>query len=396
MNRKTFLTLIVVLLVLGGAGAALFWQDLSAWRNVDAKIGSKLFEKLAINDVAQIRIVDGKGEVVLAIKDKRWVVKQRGDYSANYQDIGDLLVKLPDLKVVQTENVGAALLPRLKLVQPGGDANKNAAKDAAKDAGKDAKDADSAGTLLELSDKSGKVIATLLLGKKVIKIEDSPLPIKQEIPVGRYVLSPGSQTVLVVSDALNSAEAKPERWLAKEFFKAERIKSLAASGDGVQWKIARDEEYGQWKFADGAGQLDPSAAVAAVNSLTALTFTDVAVGVKADSFDKPRTFVAETYDNLTYNITIARKPDSDNYYLSFTVSGEPPRERTPEKGEKPADKERLDKQFAESLKKLDERIKLEKSLAGWTYVVAAKSLEPLLKERAQLVAAPRKPPDTKR
>lgn len=396
MNRKTFLTLIAVLLVLGGAGAALFWQDLSAWRSSDAKIGSKLFDKLAINDVAQIHIVDGKGEVVLAIKDKRWVVKQRGDYSANYQDIGDLLVKLPDLKVVQTENVGASLLPRLKLVQPGGDANKTAAKDAAKDGGKDAKDADSAGTLLELSDKSGKVIATLLLGKKVIKIEDSPLPIKQEIPVGRYVLSPGSQTVLVVSDALNSAEAKPERWLAKDFFKAERIKTLAASGDGVQWKIARDEEYGQWKFADGSGQLDPSAAVAAVNSLTALAFTDVAVGVKADSFDKPRTFVAETYDNLTYTITIAKKPDSDNYYLSFAVSGEPPRDRTPEKDEKPADKERLDKQFAESLKKLDERIKLEKSLAGWTYVVAAKSLEPLLKDRAQLIATPRKPPDAKR
>src|ERR1700693_6079779 len=136
MNRKTFLTLLVVLLVLGGAGAALFWQDLSAWRNADAKIGSKLFDKLAINDVAQIRIVDGKGEVVLAIKDKRWVVKQRGDYSANYQDIGDLLVKLPDLKVVQTENVGASLLPRLNLIDPA----------------KDGK-ADNAGTLLELSDK---------------------------------------------------------------------------------------------------------------------------------------------------------------------------------------------------------------------------------------------------
>jgi hypothetical protein len=388
MNRKTFLTLLVLLLVLGGAGAALFWQDLSAWRNADAKIGSKLFDKLAINDVAQIRIVDGKGEVVLAIKDKRWVVKQRGDYSANYQDIGDLLVKLPDLKVVQTENVGAALLPRLNLVQPGSNANK--------DAGKDAKDADSAGTLLELSDKSGKVVATLLLGKKVIKIEDSPLPIKQETPVGRYVLSPGSHMVLVVSDALNSAEAKPARWLAKDFFKAERIKSLTASGDGVQWKIARDEEFGQWKFADGAGQLDASAAVAAVNSLTALAFTDVAVDVKADSFDKPRTFVAETYDNLTYTVRIAKKPDGDNYYLSFAASGEPPRERTPEKGEKPADKERLDKQFADGLKKLDERIKLEKSLAGWTYVVAGKSLQPLLKDRAQLIAAPRKPPAAKR
>jgi hypothetical protein len=388
--------------VLGGAGAALFWQDLSAWRNADAKIGSKLFDKLAINDVAQIRIVDGKGEVVLAIKDKRWVVKQRGDYSANYQDIGDLLVKLPDLKVVQTENVGAALLPRLNLVQPGSNANKDVDKDATKevnkDAGKDAnKDAkDAAGTLLELSDKSGKVVATLLLGKKVIKIEDSPLPIKQETPVGRYVLSPGSHMVLVVSDALNSAEARPERWLAKDFFKAERIKSLTVSGDGVQWKIARDEEFGQWKFADGAGQLDASAAVAAVNSLTALAFTDVAVDVKADSFEKPRTFVAETYDNLTYTVRIAKKPDGDNYYLSFAASGEPPRERTPEKGEKPADKERLDKQFADGLKKLDERIKLEKSLAGWTYVVAGKSLQPLQKDRAQLIAAPRKSPTAKR
>ncbi|HEV2008168.1 MAG TPA: hypothetical protein VGQ88_05525, partial [Burkholderiales bacterium] len=59
--------------------------------------------------------------------------------------------------------------------------------------------------------------------------------------------------------------------------------------------------------------------------------------------------------------------------------------------EKPADKERLDKQFADGLKKLDERIKLEKSLAGWTYVVAGKSLQPLQKDRAQLIAAPRKP-----
>ena len=140
----------------------------------------------------------------------------------------------------------------------------------------------------------------------------------------------------------------------------------------------------------------PSAAVAAVNSLTALAFTDVAVDVKADSFDKPRTFVAETYDNLTYTVRIAKKPDGDNYYLSFSVSGEPARERTPEKDEKPADKERLDKQFTGDLKKLDERIKLEKGLAGWTYVVAGKSLQPLLKDRAQLVAAPRKPPDAKR
>ena len=375
MNRKTFLILIALLVVLGGAGLALFWQDLSAWRKADVKIGSRIFDKLAVNDVAQIRLKDGKGEATLGLKDGRWVVRERGDYSASVQEIGDLLLKLPDLKVVQTEAVGEALLPRLNLLDPA-----KAAK------------ADNAATLLELSDKSGKVIGSALLGRKVIKIEPSPLPIKQETPVGRYVLTQGSPTVLVLSDALKNADAKPAQWLARDFFKAERIKSLTASGEGAQWKIIRSEEYGPWKFADGAGQLDGSAATAAVNALSSLAFSDLALELKAENFDKPRTFVVETFDNLTYAIKLARKPDSGDHYLSVKVSGEPPRERKPEAGEKAADKERLDKEFAESRKKLEERLKFERGLGAWTYVVAGKALEPLLKDRAQLTAAPRKPP----
>ena len=370
MNRKTFLILIGMLLIVGGAGLALFWQDLGAWRSSHTKTGSRLFEKLPVNDVARVRLYDGAGEVNLELKDGRWVVRERGNYSASVQEIGDLLVKLPELKVVQTEDVGATLLPRLNLVAPA----------------KDVKP-ESAGTQLELSDKSGKVIASMLLGKKVIKIEPSPLPIKQETPVGRYVLFPGNPTVLVLSDALKNADAKPAQWLAKDFFKADRIKSLAGSGEGGTWKIARSEEYGQWKFAEGAGQLDPSKAVAAVNALAGLTFIDVAVDVKAESFTQPRTLVAETYDNLTYTIRLAKKPDGDDYYLTVTVSGEPPRARAPEAGEKPADKERLDKQFEDSLKKLDERVKREKDLGTWTYIVPAKSLAPVLIGRGELVAA---------
>jgi uncharacterized protein DUF4340 len=378
MNRKAFLTLLVALLILGGAGLALFWQDLSSWRSKDAKIGAKLFDKLPVNDVAQIHLKDGKGEATLVIKEQHWAVRQRNDYNANVQDIGDLLVKLPDLKVVQTENVGVSLFPRLDLVDPG----------------KAGKGTENVGTMLELSDKNGKLLGSLLLGKKVIKTEDSPLPIKPQTPVGRYVLVPGSQNVLVVSDALVSAEARPERWLAKDFFKVERIRALTAGG-GAQWKIARSEEYGQWKFASGSGDLDPSAAVAAVNALAALAFTDIAPEVKADTFSEPRTFSAETFDDLTYTIKVAKKPGGDDYYLTVAITGESPRERRPEKGEKPEDKARLDKQFTEDLKRLDDRLKVEKSLAPWTYVVAAKSLEPLLKDRTQLVAA-KKPPASKR
>lgn len=371
MNRKTFLILIALLIVLGGAGLALFWQDLSAWRRADVKVGAKVLDQVPVNDAAQIRLIGGKGEATLALKDERWVVAQRGDYSASVPEIGELLVKLHDLKVVQTENVPASFLPRLELIDPGKDAKSGA------------------GTRLELSDKSGKLLASLLLGKQVIKIEDSPLPIKPQTAVGRYILAPGSPAVLVVSDALKNAEARPERWLAKDFFKAERIRSLSAGADGAPWKIARDEEYGEWKFASGDGALDSSAAVAAVNALGSLAFSDVAPGVKAESFKQPRVITAETFDSLTYAITIASKPGGGDYYLSFTVSGAPPRERQPERGEKPEDKERLAKEFAENLKKLDERIKREKSLAGWTFLVAGKALEPLLRERAALIAAKR-------
>jgi len=393
MNRKTFLILLVLLLVLGGAGLALFWQDLGVWRSTGSKIGAKPFEKLATSQVAQIRLFDGSNEALLALKDGRWVVRQRGDYNANVQEIGDLLVKLPDWKVVQTENVGASLLPRLNLIAPAENAKADAKTDAKADGKAETKTATKAegmGTQLELADKSGTVIGSILLGKIVVKKEPSPLPIQQETPVGRYVLSQGAQPVLVMSDALKNASAKPEAWLAKDFFKADRIKSLTVSGEGAAWKIARKEEYDPWKFAEGTGELDPGKAVAAVNALNALTFTDVATDVKPESLDKPRTFVADTYDNLVYTIKVAPKPGSGDYYLTVSVSGEPPRARTPEANEKAADKERLDKQFEDALKKLDDRIKLEKSLGGWVYVVSAKTLEPLLKPRAELVASTQK------
>lgn len=379
MNRKTFLILVVLLLVVGGAGLALFWKDIGAWRSGGGKIGFKPFEKLPVNDVAQIRLYDGKSEATLGLKDGRWVVRQRADYPASVQEIGDLLVKLPDWKVVQTENVGSSLLPRLNLVAPPADA-----KPVDKNEGM--------GTQLELSDKAGKQVGGMLLGKIVTKKEPSPLPIQQETPVGRYVLAPGTPTVLVMSDALKNASAKPEAWLAKEFFKADRIKSLASSGDGSAWKIARKEEYDPWKFAEGGGELDPGKAVAAVNALNDLKFVDVATDIKPESLDKPRTFVADTYDNLVYTIKVARKPGGDDYYLNVAVTGEPPRTRTPEANEKPEDKERRDKQFQETLKKLDDRIKAEKALASWVYVVSGKTLEPLLKPRSELTApaAPKK------
>lgn len=374
MNRRQFLLLVVTLIVLGGAGAALFWQDLSAYRTSGAKIGAKVLPDVKLNEVAQVVVRDAKSQATLLRKDNAWVVQERGAYPANVQLISDMLIKLSELKVVQSETIGASLLPRVDLLEPVRTADS-------------VKPVEGSGTLVEMKDASGKTLAGLILGKVVMKKDPgNPLPNAQDgVPGGRYVRNAGvKETVAVVSDPLSIVSADPAKWLARTFFKAERIKTLAVSGPGeVQWKITRDEEWGQWKFAAGGGELDASAAVGAVNALGKLDFTDVVIEAKPEDADKPVTVTAETFDNLVYTLKISRA--KSDYQVNLALSGEPPSQRVPEKGEKPEDKDKRDKDFEENRKSLVARVTQEKALGKWTYIVENKALAPLLRARAQLV-----------
>ncbi len=375
MTRKQFFILLVALAVLGGAGLALVWRDVADYRASGAKIGAKLLPSLKIADVAEVRLQDAKRQATLVRKEKTWVVQERGGYPASFQEISDLLIKLVELKVTQSEQIGASLWPRLELADPG--------------------KGEGAGTLIEFKNAAGKPLARLVLGKKVLKKDPmNPLPAaKDGVPAGRYVRVDGAgDTVIVVSDPLNSAEAGPGRWLNKDFFKADRIKTLAVGPEGgaARWKIARNEEWGQWKFAAGGGDLHPSAAVMAVNKLGTLAFSDVAPDPKAEATDKPLVAVMETFDNLVYTLKLSKRSNSDDTLVAFTLTGEPSKTRVPEKGEKPQDKERRDKEFAESLKRLESRIAAEKALGKWTYVIPKSELEPLLRSRSEM-SIPKRP-----
>jgi len=376
MTRKQFLILLIAVVVLGGAGLALVWQDIAAYRASGARIGAKLLPNLKIADVAEIRLQDAKDHVTLTRQEKYWVVKERGGYPASFQEISDLMLKLVELKVTQSEQVGPSLWPRLDLAEP----------EKGKTGG--------AGTVIDFRDAKGKSLTRIVLGKKVLKKDPlNPLPAaKDGVPAGRYVrVEGGKETVVVVSDPLNSAEANPGRWLNKEFFKVDRIRTLAAGPEGAapSWKISRDEEWGQWKFAAGGGVLNPSAAVAVVNKLGSLSFQDVAAEAKPQTEGKPTVMVAETFDHLVYTVKLAKKAGSDDYLVNFSVSGEPPKSRAPEKGEKPEEAARRDQEFAASRKRLESRLAAERALGKWTYVVERRELEPLLMSRGDMLPPPR-------
>ena len=373
MNRKQFLWLMLVVLLLGGVSLALFWQDITLYRDSGAKIGARLMPELKISDVAKLRLQDADKEVTLALKDKVWRVEQRGGYPADFAEISGLILKLLDVKVVQTETVGASLHPRLNLLAPD-----KAAKD------KGAKEG--TGTLMELSDASGKVLVSLVLGKVSLKKDPmNPLPnAKDGVPAGRHVLVAGrGDSVAVVSDPLEKAVTAPGAWVAKDFFKADRIRTLQLAGEGASsWKIARDEEWGQWKFAAGGGQLHPSAAVTATNALGSLAFSDVVIDDKAGT-GKAAVLTAETFDNLTYTVRLAPLANGD-FVLRYTVAGTPPKTRKPEAKEKPEDVAKLDKDFADNLQRLEARVMLEQARSQWAYVVPGKMAAPLLMKREQM------------
>jgi hypothetical protein len=378
MNRKQFLWLMLVVLLLGGVSIALFWQDITLYRDSGAKIGARLMPELKISDVAKLRLQDADKEVTLALKDKVWRVEQRGGYPADFAEISGLILKLLDVKVVQTETVGASLHPRLNLLAP---------DNAAKDKGANDKGAkEGTGTLMELSDASGKVLVSLVLGKVSLKQDPmNPRPnAKDGVPAGRHVLVAGrGDSVAVVSDPLEKAVTAPGAWVAKDFFKADRIRTLQLAGEGASsWKIARDEEWGQWKFAAGGGQLHPSAAVTATNALGSLAFSDVVIDDKAGT-GKAAVLTAETFDNLTYTVRLAPLANGD-FVLRYTVAGTPPKTRKPEAKEKPEDVAKLDKDFADNLQRLEARVMLEQARSQWAYVVPGKMAAPLLMKREQM------------
>src|SRR5205823_13413922 len=192
MNRKQLGILIVLGAVIGALGLYVSRRNAASYQSSgEGGAGKKLLPDFPINDVARIHIKQGANELNLARPDDNWTVHERYDYPANFQEIGDLLRKMWDLKIVQTEQVGPSQYSKLELIES--DQGTNSA------------------VLVEFKDKSDKTLQALLLGKKHTRKSEgaSPFGGSDGWPDGRYVLvKTGPKDVAVVSDALSEIEPK--------------------------------------------------------------------------------------------------------------------------------------------------------------------------------------------
>jgi hypothetical protein len=373
MSARQFLLVLVALAVLVAGGWAVFNWKRASYEVADSRVGQKLLPGFKVDEVGEIAIVEPAGTVTLVRGEQGWTVKERGGYPADLEAIRDLLLKLEAAKVVQAEGLTDAFRGRLQLAAPGSGAKPEAT-----------------GTALELKGRDGKPLARLVLGRKTTKQANMPgLPV-DSVPSGRYVLvASDPERANVVAEPLSAVVAKPQQWLARDYLKIERIRTLTVLGpDGRErWSVMRPDEAAGWTWS-GPGKLDGGKAQDGASALYSMRIDDAATGASdaEAGLDKPVTVRAQTFDGWTYELRIGKPAPDDRYHVKASVTGAVPAKRIPRPDEKAEDRDKEDKAFAERQAALKTKLAREQALGAFTVLVPKSTAEPLLRERSALIA----------
>lgn len=374
MNRNQILLLVGLGVILGGLGYYFTSSRRASFdTGRDVREGQKLLGDFPVNDVTRVVVRSRDGEVTLIRSNGLWTVPERAGYPAAFTQVADLLRKLWDLRAVQSQSVGQSQWGRLDLLAPVKDGPTNAA------------------TLIELHDKDGKPVRSLLLGKQQMRDSGGQFG---GFPVGRWLALPDNkETVFVASETFSEVAPKPENWLNKDFFKVEKLTGLllvSTNADG-SWSLVRTNETAEWTLVDArlGEELDKSKVSGLNWAFSSPSFTDVFTkddpAVK-DAFAAPTVLQLATADSFRYEVKVGAQPDADSYWLAVAAAADLPAQRAAPADEKPEDKEAAEKAWKEAQDKLKAKLKQEQALAGWVFKTPKWTVDSVLKDRASLLS----------
>lgn len=368
MKSKQLTLLVLAAAVLGGGGLLVLKNRQSEFAQAKTNVGGLLLGSFDVTSVAGLRITQGSNSVNVVKSGDDWVVKERGGYPANFDEVRSLVRKLSELKVTQPVKVGPSRLPMLELTKE-------------------------AGTQVELLDKDGKTLKSLTLGKQLTAGGNDNSPFGGGgMPNGRYVQTgTGADNIAVVNDPLSSAKTDGSEWIAKEFIKVEQPISVVVAGSSPtnSFSLTRTNEFADWTLADAKAdeQLDKNKLWSFNSLLSSPSFNDLVLNpdLAKLGLQQPTKATIKTAGGFTYEVKLGQ-PDGDNYPLQVSVSAELKKEREAGKDEKPEDKAKLDKEFADKLAQQQEKLKAEQAFGKWTYTVSKWTVDALLKGRSELLA----------
>lgn len=382
MSTKQLLISIIAVVVLIVITVVILNKDSREW--AESKSGGKalLVKDLDVNKVKKIEIKDGKKSASVTKIGDTWVVSDRSGYPADFQKVGEFIIKISKLTVAQNVKVGKSQFDRLELLAPG---EKNGGKE------------------ITLSDESGKALCSLIVGKTHKASSSSSSnnnnPMMMGGSSGKYVLVSGSESPVLISDMMYDADSDPSDWLNKDFIKIENVSSIVRkSKDKVIWELTKPKKNGDFELI-GLKE-DEELEKSNINSVTSafdyLSIEDIKSkkGDEGDIFAKSDNYTFSTYDGFKYNVKVASIDGKG--YLTFKVSADIKEKRVPAKDEKKKDKAKLDKDFADKVQKLKDKLEKETELTSWVFQISNNKVENLTKKREDLFKKKEKKEDAKK
>ena len=414
MNGKQLLIAVIALGVLGALALFTSGRNKGNQSSGQSGIGSDVVTKLDPSKVNSVVITDKEGFVTLEQKDENWIVAERDGFPAKFEDIKKLVTSSVTLKSLRKIGASKSQRGRFELVDP-------------------TVQKENSGIKIEFKGVDGAVLKTILLGKKT----SSQSGAKAGSPFGssdnqRFVLADGKINSIEIdfSSPLNDIAADPSEWLQKdEFIKIEKIKSVSvAQPDAANsWALTREKEGDDMTLIDAKEdeKLDSSKGNSAGRVFGFANFDDVASkSAKPEDLGMDKAVAAsiETFEGYTFAIKMSKA--GEDHYMTVAASGtripkddeskarvpqpDETKPREPGENEKPEDKERLDKEHAESLAKLvadrekahkdnqaktkadadkefSERLAKLKKLEGWTFKVPSQTFDAIYKTRAEMM-----------
>jgi len=389
MNGSKLLYLLVAAALIGGLALLMKSREEASWQETTVEAGTKLLGDLAVNDVASVRLLGADGRVTAKKAGDTWVIEERGNYPADFARISALVRKIAELEPVQSVPLGEGDAPSLTLKIPTGGAP----------------DAET-GTLVELSDASGKKLASLVAGKthSTESPTAGPMGMAGGMVTGRYImLADAPQTAYLVTETFSDLQTSPAQWIDKNFVRPGQPKRIEVKAEGKDraWTIERDAPGAAWKLAgaDKNQNLDTTKLLNIDSLVTGLAVADV-----PDTPDdarlkplqeKPVSVTIDSFEGLRYALKFgAGNGDNLPAEISVEVVGDPlaPPAPAPAEGQKP---EEVAAKAMEAAKKArDEKVAQAAKFQGKQVFIPRNFLEPFLGTRSFLLAAPAQPAPT--
>ncbi len=211
MRRPPLLPVITVLAV-----AAAIW--VAYWRAPSTDVGTPLLLPAFgahVNDAARVEIVTRLNKTLLRRDGDRWLIENRDDYPAIFENVKGAILGLAELKILEAKTRKPDLYPRLGV--------------------EDVQSEKSSSTLMEVKDARGNGLAAVLLGKpREGGGEEGPMAHT------RYVRVQGQEQSYLVKGPIE-VSADPMTWVRRDLMDISggRVREVTIERPGGPAVIAR-------------------------------------------------------------------------------------------------------------------------------------------------------------